>query len=155
MVNKNSNISKATFKKIRSFLETKNVDKTMISKERTLPGKTKAFTPTISCFHKNFPHDSKNVLLVVEVFSKEQDNETMHTTALDYFLNLDNLYFVIFYFESSDKYKMIFRIENYGTLDCGLTDEIPSFKNFDEIFTSKNEESDDEEEGDVREYKWV
>lgn len=131
-----SSFSKKTFKKICSFLESKNISKSMIAKERVLPGKTKAFIPSVSCFHKNFVHDSKNVLLVLETFSRDLDTETMHTIALDYFLNLDNLFFVIFYFESADEYKMIFRVENYGTLDCGLTDEIPSFKNIDSILNT-------------------
>lgn len=148
---KNSNISKNTFRKIRNFLESKNIGKSMIDRERTLPGKTKAFVPTISCFHKDFVHDSKNVLLVLEVFSRELDTETMHTTALDYFLNFDNLYFVIFYFESTSEYKMIFRIENYESLDCGLTDEIPSFK--DIVITNSVKKEEISENDNVQEYR--
>lgn len=128
MSKKHKNISNSTFKKIRSFLIERNVNKKDIEKEKTLPGKSKAFTPSITCFHKNFAHDSKNILLVVETFGHEIDNETMHTVALDYFLNFDNLYFVIFYFESTGNYKMIFRIESYNDMDCGFTAEIPVFK---------------------------
>lgn len=65
MNNKNSNISNSTFKKIRNFLATKSIDKKDIAREKTLPGKTKAFTPSVACFHKNYPQDSKNTLLVV------------------------------------------------------------------------------------------
>lgn len=99
-----------------------NIDIMDIAMDKVLYSDEKKFYPTFACYHNNRDENNDNLLLTCIYVDEKKDLTFMASIAKQYFLNFDNLFFVLIF-----NYKMqpflFFRKETDENIELLIIEE--------------------------------